>query len=55
LPPVKSHLARPVQRAAAGGSPAGSSGAKSKDWEATQRRTGRDAQSIAGGAAHTCS
>ena len=33
LPPVKLYLARPVQRAAGAGSPAGSSGAKSK-WVA---------------------
>jgi hypothetical protein len=33
LPPVKSYLARPVQRTAAGGSPAGSSGVKSKGVE----------------------
>jgi hypothetical protein len=33
LPPVKSNFTRPVQRAAAGGNPAGNSGAKSNGAE----------------------
>ena len=33
LPPVKSYLTRPVQRAAGGRSPAGKSGVKSNDTE----------------------